>query len=258
MQSKRIFYFILSVALMGLACGIGQGFSDFNIPFVPTKTNTLPPPNTPTVTPTYPPKLEGTSDAFELDVLENESSVFTDKRYGYRLRFPAEWLVIPLDEEGAASLFDEIELFMPEDLLPLLETTRQDTGVRVMALDYAETYSSLGDTIANIVVTIEETTSYTDVEMVDLLDESVEEVPTLVPGSSVTYQAVQTNPNGVEYGKMLISHPEEIFGVSMKQIIMMVKIEDGLLVVTGSVLEEFYLEVENVFQRVFDSLEFTE
>lgn len=258
MQSKRVFFFILTIALVSLACGIGQGLSGVNIPFVSTKTSTPLPANTSTVTPTYPPKLEATSDAFELDVLENESTVFTDRRYGYSLRFPVEWLVIPLDAEGAASLFDEIAIFMPEDLLPLVETTRQDAGVRVMALDYAEKYSSVGDTIANVVVAIEETTSYTDVEMLDLLDESVEEIPTLVPGSFVTYQAVQTNPNGVEYGKMLISHPEETFGVPLKQMIMMVKTEDGLLVVTGSVLEELYLDVEDVFQRIFDSLEFTE
>jgi type III secretion system FlhB-like substrate exporter len=258
MQSKQVFFFILTIALVSLACGIGQGLSDVNIPFVSTKTNTPLPPNTPTVTPTYPPKLEGSDESYELELLENESTIFTDKLFGYRMRFPVEWLTVPLDENGQAELLDMIADELPEDLALVLESTMQQAGMRLVALDYTEKYSPVEDYIANIVVIVQETIVYEEVEMEALLDENVESVATLVPDARVNYQAVQTNPNGVEYAKMVISYPAEAFGVPVKQMGMIVKIEGGLLAVSCSVPEEMYLEVEDIFQRILDSLEFTE
>ena len=48
------------------------------------------------------------------------------------------------------------------------------------------------------------------------------------------------------------------FGVPLRQVLAMVKLGDGVLVVTETVQEEMYTEAENSLQRVIDSLEILE
>ena len=256
--TKKVIYFGFILAVVTLACGVSFGLPNVNLPFVPTKTGTPLPANTSTPTPTFPPKLESSSEEYDLEILKNDFTVFTDKALGFRLTFPAEWLVVPLDEQLTADLFDAMEKDVPEELLDLLVTARQKAGIRVLALDYTMLYSPEPDNAANINVTYQKDLTVLDLEMQDLLDQSVEAMPTMIPEADVNYQTIQTNSHGVEYAKMIVNYPASAFGVPLRQVLVMVKLGDGVLVVTETVQEEMYTEAENSLQRVIDSLEILE
>jgi len=250
---KKLLFLVMILSVAGIACGLDLGSA---LPFMPTKTNTPLPASTATPTPTLPPKPESASEEFQIEVLENETSVFTDKILGYSVVFPAEWLVIPMGSEIDMELFDLPEEDLPQDLLDLIEASRQQAGIRLLAMDYTFRYSDEERSIANLNVIFDQDQIYLEQELQDLLDDNVEAMPTLVPDSRVTYQALQTNAQGVEYAKMIVNHPKETFGVPLSQVFMLVKLNDGLLVITGTVQEEMYTDVESSFQRIFNSLEF--
>ncbi len=91
--------------------------------------------------------------------------------------------------------------------------------------------------------------------MNDVLAQNIEAAPTLMPGSDVIYQNVQTNSHGVEYGKLLINQQSETYGVRIKKEIALFKVSDGLLILTGSASEDDYATLELVFQKVIDSIQ---
>lgn len=254
-NSKKLIGFVVVMAVISLACGLDLGAA---LPFLPTQTNTPLPANTATPTATLPPKPESASEEFEVEVQENETTVFTDKVLGYSMVFPAEWLVIPMGSEIQMDLFGLPEQELPQDLLDLIEASRQQAGIRVLVMDYTFLYSDEERSIANLNVIFDPDQIYLEQELQDLLDDNVEAMPTLVPDSRVTYQALQTNAQGVEYAKMIVNHPRETFGVPLRQVFMLVKLNEGILVVTGTVQEEMFTDVESSFQRIFNSLEFVE
>lgn len=255
MQFRKVLFFVLIIASVGLACGVNVGLSD--LPFMPTGTATRLPTKTPTVTPTYPPKLETTDEQFQVEVQEDNTTIFTDKALGYRLKFNPEWLVLPVGESEQNDLFDAIAEELPQSMLQLLEQTREQAGVRLVALDYTFAFSPDESNIGNLNVIYQQDLAAVEYGLELLLEANVESVPTLVPDSTVTYQALQTNPNGVEYAKMVVSHPASTFGIPLRQMVMMVKLNEGLLVITGSIHEDMYGTVEPVFQTIFDSFEQT-
>jgi len=254
-NSKKLFGLIIVTAVISLACGLDLGAA---LPFLPTQTNTPLPANTATPTATLPPKPDSASEEFGVEVQENETTVFTDKVLGYSMVFPAEWLVIPMGSGIQTDQFDLPEEELPQDLLDLIEVSRQQTGIRVLAMDYTYRYSDEQRSIANLNVVFDPDQIYLEQELQDLLDDNVEAMPTLVPDSRVTYQALQTNAQGIEYAKMIVNHPRETFGVPIRQVFMLVKLDEGILVITGTVQEEMFTDVESSFQRIFNSLEFVE
>lgn len=254
MQLRKALYFVLVVAFVGLACGLNL-LSEVDMPFTSTSTFTPLPTRTPTITPTYPPKIETSNEQYRVEVQENSTTTFTDRALGYRLEFSPEWLVIPITEETQNELYDVIGEELNPTLQALLDQTRQQAGIRVVALDYILRYSPDENSISNLTVIYQEDLASAAYDLDILLEANAMLVPTQVPDAAVTYQAIQTNPNGIEYAKLVVSHPASTFGVPLRQMAMMVKMDEGLLVITGSVQEDIYARVEPIFQKIFDSLE---
>jgi len=251
MKIRKGLYFVLMVAIVGLACGLDLSLSD--LPFMPTGTPTLLPTRTPTVTPTYPPKLEARTEQFRIEVQEDSSTLFTDNLLGYQLRFNPEWLALPVEENLQGEFFAASAEELPSNIQQFVADTSNEAGMRLVALDYTYAYSPEENNMGYITVVYKEDLASVEYSLDILLDADVATIPTLVPDAKVTYQSLQTNPNGIEYGKMVISHPASTFGIPMKQMLMMVKLDEGLLVITGSIQEDMYFSVESIFQKLFDS-----
>lgn len=251
MKIRRSLYFVLIVASVGLACGLDLSVSD--LPFMPTGTPTLLPTRTPTVTPTYPPKLEAKTEQFSIEVQEDTSTLFTDNTLGYQLQFNPEWLVLPVEETLQGEYFAASADELPPNMRQLVADTSRQAGMRMIALDYIFAYSPQESNIGYITVVYKADLASVEYSLDILLDADVATIPTLVPDAKVTYQSLQTNSNGFEYGKMVISHPASTTGTPIRQMLMMVKLDEGLLVITGSVEEDMYFSVESVFQKIFDS-----
>ena len=255
MKIRRSLYFVLIVASVGLACGLDLGLSD--LPFMPTGTPTLLPTRTPTVTPTYPPKLEARTEQFSIQVQENSTTLFTDNALGYQLQFSPEWLALPVEENLQGEFFAASSEELPPSLQQLVAEISRKAGMRLVALDYTFAHSPEESNIGYITIVYKEDLASVEYSLDILLDADAVTIPTLVPDAMVTYQALQTNPNGIEYGKMVISHPASTFGTPIRQMLMMVKLDEGLLVITGSVQDDMYSSVEGVFQKIFDSFDRT-
>ena len=137
--------------------------------------------------------------------------------------------------------------------MPAEAGTRQVKEMRLVAVDYTCAYSPEESNIGNITVVYKADLASVEYSLDILLDADVATIPTLVPDAKVTYQSLQTNANGFEYGKMVISHPASTYGTPIRQMLMMVKLDEGLLVITGSVEDDMYFSVEPVFQMIIDS-----
>lgn len=251
MKIRRALYFVLIIASVGLACGLDLSVS--NLPFMPTGTPTLLPTRTSTATPTYPPKLEAKTEQFSIEVQEDTSTLFTDNTFGYQLQFNPEWLVLPVEQDLQGEFFAASADDLPPNMQQFAADTSRQAGMRLIALDYIFAYSPEESNIGYITVVYKEDLASVEYSLDILLDADVATIPTLVPDAKVTYQSLQTNPNGIEYGKMIISHPASTYGIPIRQMQMMVKLDTGLLVVTGSVQDDMYFSVEPVFQKIIDS-----
>lgn len=256
MQLRKALYFLLIIASVSLACGLNL-LGDVQVPFITTSTFTPRPTRTPTVTPTYPPKIETTNEQVQVEVQEDTTTVFTDNALGYRLVFQPEWLVVPVSEAEQNELLNAIGEDLTPEMQEMLAQTIRQAGIRMVALDYIRRYSPDESYTANFNLLYQQDLASIEYDIDILLEANVLTVPTLIPDSKVTYQAIETNPNGVEYGKMVVAHPASTFGVPLRQMAMMVKVGEGVLVITGSANEEMYATVESVFQEIFDSFEYT-
>jgi hypothetical protein len=255
MRSKKVLYFVIILAVVGLACGLDIGFQDVEIPFMQTTTHTPLPTRTATVTPTFPPKIESSGEEYRLEVLENNSTVFTDHILGYRIVFAPEWLVVPFDDQLQSEDYQSVAEELPPTMLQLLESTQQQAGIVLMALDYTLAYSPDESNTANINLVYQKNPAIWDNPLVNLLETNVEVLPTLIPDATVTYQTIQTNSKGVEYAMMVISQPASTYGMPVKQMVMLVRLEEGLLIITGTIQEDLYSNIEPVFKQVIGNFE---
>jgi hypothetical protein len=250
---KKIYVSIILLLFMLIAVGCRFDLKEMGIPFIPTNTYTPLPPPTRTPTPTYPPKPEISTGSLQTENLENDATLFTDSELAYQSIFPPEWLVVamdsPLEQQLIAAFGEEV----PDIFRNLLLTGSETEGLRMVALDYTYKYSFKPP--ANITLTFTANPAALEAEMLNVLEERIEAIPTRMPGSTVTYQNVQTNSKGLEYGKMIINQTDEDYNVPMRKMIALFKISDGLLVLTGTTPAESYTILESAFQKVIDSIQ---
>lgn len=253
----RGFILVLILAVMGLAaCRFNM--PEVDVPFIPTRTVTPAPTRTPLPTSTYPPKLPYDNELFLVEVLENSESVLTDRELGYQVQFSPEWLVVPLDADMQDALVAISSEELSDQMQQILTASLEEAGIRIVALDYTLAFNQTESSVANITIVYQQDLASANYELGVLLDGNAAVVPTLIPDAMVTYQAIQTNSNGIEYAKMVINYPASVFGQPLKQLVMMVKLDDGLLVITGSVEESMYSAAEPAFLRIFNSLSWVE
>ena len=252
-KSNRGFYVVLVVVMISLA-SCSFNIPEVDLPFLPTETYVPAPTSTPLPTPTYPPKLEINSELYQIEVLENDETIFIDKEFGYQIKFPAEWLVIP----PGADLQEDLAGELSEQMQQLVVITRRKDGLRTLALDYTLTYNQTENSIANFNIVFQKDLAAAATELENLLEDNATLFPTLVPDSMVTYQAIQTNSAGIEYAKMVISYPASTNGTALRQIVMMVKLDEGMLVITATAEESMYDKAEPAFLRAFNSLTWVE
>lgn len=254
MKKSTLVVFLLVFLMFSGGCSMN--LRDMGIPFVPTSTNTPLPPVPSTPTPTYPPKPAFPSGSLQTQILENDSTLFTDTEFAHQVILPPEWLVFvpgdPLEEQLTAAFGSEV----PDEFRSLLTAASEQPGTRFVAVDY--TYKYYFRTPASITLVFATDKEALDLEMVDILEKNIEAVPTLMPGSAVTYQNVQTNSNGLEYGKMIINQTDEGYNIPIKRVIALFKVPEGLLLMIGSTPEEYFSAFETPFQKVIDSLKPTE
>ena len=250
MKKFNLVAFILVFLLF--ASGCSMNLRDMGIPFIPTSTATPLPPVPSTPTPTYPPKPAFPSGNVQTQILENDATLFTDTEFALQVTLPPEWLVFlpetTLDEQLKAAFGSDV----PEEVRSLLIAASEQPGMRFVAVDY--TYKYYFETPANIMLVFATDKEAADLEMLDVLENNIEIVPTLMPGSSVIYQNLQTKSNGLEYGKMILDQTGEDYPVPIKRIITLFKVPDGLLMLIGSAAEENFNAFETPFQRVVDSV----
>jgi hypothetical protein len=128
----------------------------------------------------------------------------------------------------------------------------------MLALDYIEEYSEVGNIITNVNVVYQEDLASANYDLDILVEGNASVLPTQIPNAVVTYTAVQTNPNGIKYGKMVINHPSSTFGIPLRQIMMMVKAGEGVVLITCSVQDDLYSTAEPAFQKIFDSFDWVD
>ncbi|MEJ2758699.1 MAG: hypothetical protein P8046_09490 [Anaerolineales bacterium] len=129
------------------------------------------------------------------------------------------------------------------------------SGLRAAAMDYESSFSDVEGVNTNIIMVFKVDAKVAEEDYETLVDEAANSLPTKVPNSDVIYQTAETNANGIEYGKVVVSHPAETFGLPMKQVIAFMKIGNGMLTITGTAVEEDYTQLEPSFQRVINSIE---
>jgi len=255
-MGKRISF--IAVAFLMLSLMAGCQFEMQDLPFIPTSTATLIPTALPSATPTLLPKSPKTEGVIQTEITADGRTQLTDTELGITAAFPEQWLVLGFDSDFQAQLAATFTNSVPGYLFSSAQAFASVPGLRVAAMDYQNSFSDTEEVNNNIVMIyqIDETIAVTEYEA--LVDEAVRYMPTEVPNSAVTYQAVATNSNGVEYGKVVVSHPAETFGFPLKQVMVFIKIGDGMLTITGTALEEEYTRLEPSFQQVINSIEIVE
>lgn len=255
MRRISLLYLFLMLTTVSFSCGLN--LADMGVPFIPTQTLTPTATKIPTPTPTYPPKFETSGTTFSIEVRENGTTLFFDNELGYQLEFSPEWLLVPNDESSWNDALAVVDQTLSDATLEDLNQVSNLAGLRLVALDYTMAFSNNEPNMANVIVSYQPDPAIGTYELADLLDDNASTIPTLVPGTSVSYQDIRTNSNGVEYAKMIIDQPaSDSSSVDLRQVALMVKLDEGLLVITCTVEEELYTSAEPVFQRLFDSLAF--
>lgn len=255
MRRISLLYLFLMLTMVSFSCGLNLG--DMGIPFIPTQTLTPTATKIPTPTPTYPPKFETSGTTFSIEVRENDTTLFVDNELGYQLEFSPEWLLVPKDDASWEDALAVVDQTLSDSTLQDLTLVSHLEGLRLVALDYTMAFSNNEPNMANVIIIYKPNPAISTYELEALLDDNASSIPTLVPGTSVSYQDIRTNSNGVEYAKMIIDQPaSDSSGVDMRQVALMVKLDEGLLVITCTVEQELYTSAEPVFQRLFDSLTF--
>lgn len=267
MQLRRILLCLVVVAAASLACsslGLGQGPTptpvptiDLPTPVVPTLTPTPEPTatSTPEPSPTPTPEIDASKIEYWVDVQDDGTSIFTDRVLGYQLVFGPEWYVLPMDEDMGDMLFDNAQEQLSEELAQMIEAVRDQVGVRMIALDDKLALSSSALNATNVNAIYQEESTLAGLDMNFIIQANAEMLPTIFTGSTVSEVGVHTNPLGFEYGRLVLSHPAETMGAEMNQIMVIFKLENGILAVTCTVTPDMYSVVAPVFQQIVDSFE---
>ena len=253
---------IVNILLLGMlltiftaACQFNLGISDLGLPFIPTATSPPDPTATPIPTPTVPPKPSSTGDAIQIVVMVDDTTVFSDKELGFQLILPPEWLVVPVDKTLQEEIVSESAETLQESLSRLITSSMDQAGLRMLAFDYTEEYRYQEENfISNINIVFDEKVNPED-ELEDILENSVTSFEEFFEGSDVIYQSIEENSKGVPYATMIVTHPVSTFGVPLQQLLTLIKLDTGLLTITGSVHEERYLDAERSLKNVINSLE---
>ena len=251
MKKITLLAVILFIALS--AAGCSMDFRDMGIPFVATNTRTPKPTIFHTPTATYPPKTSFAGPEIQTGILDGDVTLLTDAELGYQAVFSPEWLVLifdsSLEEQLVAAFGDQV----PEEVRTLVSKQSQLAGIRAAAVDYTSKYAFRSQ--VNLTLNYVANPAAMDKEILDVLEEQIEIVPTRMPEVNVIYQNVQTNSFGVEFGKMILTETDEEAGIEIKKIVALFKISDGLLTMTGTAPEEIFTSLENVFQNTIDSIQ---
>lgn len=249
-------YFLAGMAAVFLAIvGCRVNIYEWGLPFVPTVTSTAIPTRAATPTPTLPPKPEKTEGIIQTTQLENGDTLMVDTELGYQVVFSPEWLVVGLDGDVDAQLAAAFGDQIPESVSAKVNSVQGVRGVRAVALDYTGYYYELGELNANIQLVFKSDAKIDDKEVPQLVEDFVAAAPTQMPNANVIYEVIETNFNGIQYGKMIITFPRETFAVPGKQMVVVLKVPGGLLTLTASAIEDEYQQLESNFQQVVDSIE---
>ena len=198
---------VLLLAITSISC------SSVNIPFLatqtPTPTLTYTPSPTPTITFTPSPTATATSTPSPTPlpsgtVIEEQSNgtlLFTDYDNGYQLRFPKDWVAIPLSSEDLASRVDALADSNPafRDVADLFLQLDPDI-IRVIAIHTDPKYIYNGFS-TNLAITAIEDKLMAKMPMAFVtgaIEESLKDQGAkLLPMD----EPVTTNPSGVEIGR---------------------------------------------------------
>lgn len=132
------------------------------------------------------------------------------------------------------------------------------TGIRMVAVDYSGKYEVAAGNVSNINITLDETPVLIEMELQDILDQTVAEMLELLPGANPIYQSIQTNANGIEYALLIITFERDVFGIPVRDMQAMYQLEAGLLRITGVGHEDSFQVMERTFKNAFASLNFIE
>ncbi|MEJ2484332.1 MAG: hypothetical protein P8Y68_01225 [Anaerolineales bacterium] len=243
---------VVGILALGVAaCSLN--FRDMGIPFIATSTNTPRPPAKHTPTPTLPPKTGVAGDRLQTEIQEDNTTLLTDAELGYQAVFSAEWFLViadsPIEEQLAAAFGEQIA----DETRTFVSKQSQQPGFRVIALDYTQKYSNRP--LAYFTLNYLPNPATADSEMLDVLDKTIEVIPTRTPEADVIYQNVEINAHGLEYGKMILNQTDSDTGIQLKKIVALFKVSDGLLTFTGVAWQEDYEKLEIVFQKAINSIQ---
>lgn len=252
-MDKRKFFGIGVILILVFMAGCSFEMQD--LPFIPTSTATLVPTALPTATPTLLPKPSKNEGVIQTEIIEGGRTQLKDTELGFTAVFPDQWLLLGFDGDVQAQLDATFPNGVPDFLLSSANAFASVPGLRVAAMDYQSSFTDVEGVNTNIIMVFQLDAGVAEEEYDAMVDEVAVSMPTQVPNSDVTYQAVATNANGIEYGKVVVSHPTESFGFPMKQIMAFFKIGGGVLTITGTAVEEDYARLEPSFQRVINSIE---
>lgn len=256
-MDRRIIIFVGSLLIILALAGCSFNLQEMNLPFMPTITSTLVPTPLPTATPTLLPKASKTEGVIQTEINTDGSTRLTDTELGYSITFPAQWLILGIDQDVQAQLAATFNDEIPENLLTSAQALTNISGIRAAALDYSGYFSDVEGVNTNVVIRYKADSRVLEEEFSTVIDNEATVMPTQVPNANVIYQVVATNANGVEYGKLVITHPKETFGLPIRQITVILRLDGGLLTISGTTPEEDYSRLETSFQRVVDSIEIT-
>lgn len=255
---RRLFLCFIILAALSSACSVSfAGRPPTPVPTIHLPTPivpTLTPTPEPTPTPTLPPKIEVSNERFEVLLLEDGGTLFFDKEIGYMLEFGPEWLVIPVEETTRGEYLSLVQdVFSQRTAHWLTEFYINDNILRLAALDYSLQYSGEGAVISNFGVSYRHDDWSATTALNDVLMYQAAVLPTLMPNMIVTDQTIKTNASGIQYARLESKSTNE-FGEPVRQVMLMVKHSNGVLVFIGSARENFFSTVEPIFQQIFDSL----
>ncbi|MBN2046010.1 MAG: hypothetical protein JW757_13390 [Anaerolineales bacterium] len=258
---SRVFRMLLAGMLLAFftaACQFDLGISELNLPFMPTETSPPVPTATPIPTPTVPPKPSSSADTTQIQVMVDDTTVFTDKQLGFRLVLPPEWMAVPVDETLRDEIIAGFAGNLRESLARLLESAMTQEGLRMLAVDYTGKYTYQEENFINNIQMVFDESANPEAELQTILDDAVASAEETFEDSDVLYQSIEENSKGITYASLIISHPISTFGVPLRQVLMMIKLDTGLLTITASIHAERYTDAERSLKNVINSFELAE
>jgi hypothetical protein len=253
---QSFIFFITTLALASLACGVSD------LPFIttetPTPTATFTPSPTPapssTPTPTNTPTPTPLPTGVKAEVQTDGTTLFVDYDNKYQLVLPVDWIIIPLDKNDLDIMLDKLEDENP-DLASVAEAFKNlDSKVlRMAALNSNRKYVTEGYGSNITIAAIEDKTlsvmplSFTT----GVLEESFKQ-----QGMQVLTKGVNTieNVNGVDVEYLDVE--QAVTGKPVQQHVIVFQSGGNLIIITVTTLQEFKDEVFQMGDQMGASIEF--